>query len=141
MSLRLRQAGHCRRYRLRKQVVEPVFGQIKQARGFRPFLLRGLSQVAGEWSMVCSVHNVLNLAGARGMSVSQPGAITPHALPRRPHDTARIYQATTLPLVAHPRPLLGQAPRVTASTSPIRHTYTYILTGVLTAYESLEISL
>ena len=66
MSLRLRQAGHRRRYRLRKQVVEPVFGQIKQARGFRPFLLRGLSQVAGEWSMVCSVHNVLKLAGARG---------------------------------------------------------------------------
>ena len=41
-------------------------GQIKQARGFRPFLLRGLSQVAGEWSVVCSVHNVLKLAGARG---------------------------------------------------------------------------
>lgn len=66
MSIRLRQAGHRSRYRLRKQVVEPVFGQIKQARGFRQFLLRGVSQVAGEWSLVCSAHNVLKLAGARG---------------------------------------------------------------------------
>lgn len=49
-----------------KQVVEPVFGQIKQARGFRQFLLRGQSQVAGEWSLVCSAHNLLKLAGARG---------------------------------------------------------------------------
>lgn len=66
MSLRLRPVGHRRRDRLRKQMVEPVCGQIKQARGFRPFLLRGLSQVAGEWRVVCSVHNVLKLAGARG---------------------------------------------------------------------------
>ncbi|MGZ8393907.1 MAG: IS1182 family transposase [Nitrospira sp.] len=66
MKIRLKRAGHRSRYRLRKQVVEPVFGQIKQARGFRQFLLRGLSQVAGEWSFVCSAHNVLKLAGARG---------------------------------------------------------------------------
>ena len=66
MTVRLKRAGHRSRYRLRKQVVEPVFGQIKQARGFRPFLLRGLSQVSGEWSLVCSAHNVLKLAGARG---------------------------------------------------------------------------
>jgi hypothetical protein len=36
-------------YRLRKQVVEPVFGQIKQARGFRQFLLRGVEKVRAEW--------------------------------------------------------------------------------------------
>ena len=66
MTIRLKRAGHRSRYRLRKQVVEPVFGQSKQARGFRQFLLRGLSQVAGEWSLVCSAHNVLKLAGARG---------------------------------------------------------------------------
>lgn len=66
MKIRLRRAGHRSRYRLRKQVVEPVFGQIKQGRGFRQFLLRGVSQVAGEWSLVCSAHNVLKLAGARG---------------------------------------------------------------------------
>ncbi len=66
MKLRRKRAGWRSRYRLRKQVVEPVFGQIKQARGFRQFLLRGLAQVAAEWSFVCSVHNVLKLAGARG---------------------------------------------------------------------------
>ena len=66
MKSRLKRAGYRSRYRLRKQVVEPVFGQIKQARGFRPFVLRGLAQVAGEWSLLCSAHNLLKLAGARG---------------------------------------------------------------------------
>jgi transposase len=66
MSIRLRRAGHRSRYRLRKQVVEPVFGQIKHGRGFRQVLLRGVSQVADEWSLVCSAHNVLKLARARG---------------------------------------------------------------------------
>ncbi|NOS76562.1 MAG: transposase [Nitrospira sp.] len=66
MKIRLKRAGYRRRYRFRKQVVEPVFGQIKQARGFRQFLLWGLSQVAGEWSLLCSVHNMLKLVGARG---------------------------------------------------------------------------
>ena len=48
-------------YRLRKQVVEPVFGQIKQARGFRQFLLRGVAKVRAEWSMVCTAHNLTKL--------------------------------------------------------------------------------
>jgi hypothetical protein len=46
MAATLKRAGHRTRYRLRKQVVEPVFGQIKQARGFRQFLLRGLPRFA-----------------------------------------------------------------------------------------------
>ena len=48
-------------YRMRKAIVEPVFGQIKQARGFRQFLLRGLEKVQGEWSLVCTTHNILKL--------------------------------------------------------------------------------
>lgn len=48
-------------YALRKEIVEPVFGQIKQARGFRQFLLRGFTKVAGEWSLVCTTHNILKL--------------------------------------------------------------------------------
>ena len=48
-------------YRLRKQVVEPVFGQIKQARGFRQFLLRGIEKVRTEWAMICTAHNLLKL--------------------------------------------------------------------------------
>src|SRR5271155_6064649 len=41
-------------YRLRKQPPEPVFGQIKQARGFRQFLLRGFEKVRAEWAIVCT---------------------------------------------------------------------------------------
>ncbi len=48
-------------YAQRKEIVEPVFGQIKQARGFRQFLLRGLAQVQGEWSLICTGHNLLKL--------------------------------------------------------------------------------
>jgi len=48
-------------YATRKTIVEPVFGQIKQARGFRQFLLRGLEKVQGEWAMVCLTHNILKL--------------------------------------------------------------------------------
>jgi transposase len=48
-------------YAARKAIVEPVFGQIKQARGFRQFLLRGIEKVRGEWSLVCLTHNILKL--------------------------------------------------------------------------------
>jgi transposase len=46
-------------YATRKFIVEPVFGQIKQARGFRQFLLRGLEKVRGEWALICMTHNLL----------------------------------------------------------------------------------
>ena len=48
-------------YAARKMIVEPVIGQIKQARGFRQFLLRGLAKVQGEWSLICTTHNILKL--------------------------------------------------------------------------------
>jgi transposase len=48
-------------YALRKVTVEPVFGHIKEARGFRRFSLRGLANVAGEFSLVCAVHNLVKL--------------------------------------------------------------------------------
>jgi hypothetical protein len=51
-------------YAARKCVVEPVFGQIKQARGFRQFLLRGKEKVKGEWALLCLTHNVLRLHAA-----------------------------------------------------------------------------
>jgi transposase len=51
-------------YAARKCVVEPVFGQIKQARGFRQFLLRGKEKVKGEWALVCLTHNILRLYAA-----------------------------------------------------------------------------
>lgn len=48
-------------YGLRKGVVEPVFGQIKGARGFRRFSLRGLGKIRGEWRLVCLTHNLLKI--------------------------------------------------------------------------------
>jgi transposase len=65
MSTKLKRGGYRSRYRLRKQIVEPVFGQIKQARGFRQFLLRGLDKVRSEWAMICIAHNLTKLAAAR----------------------------------------------------------------------------
>jgi len=53
-------------YKLRKQTVEPVFGQIKEARGLRRFLRRGLAAVESEWTMACTVHNLLKLQKAWG---------------------------------------------------------------------------
>jgi transposase len=61
MAQKLRRAGRRSRYRLRKQVVEPVFGQIKAVRGFRQFLLRGLQKVRGEWALICTAHNLTKL--------------------------------------------------------------------------------
>jgi len=52
--------GHAT-YAKRKEIVEPVFGQIKQARGFRQFLLRGVEKVKGEWTLICTTHNILKL--------------------------------------------------------------------------------
>lgn len=65
MRTKLKRGGRRSRYRLRKQIVEPVFGQIKFARGFRQFLLRGFDKVKQEWAMLCTVHNLLKLANAR----------------------------------------------------------------------------
>jgi transposase len=48
-------------YAMRKATVEPVFGQIKGARGIRGFLLRGLSKVDAEWKLICATHNILKL--------------------------------------------------------------------------------
>jgi transposase len=64
MRDKLKRAGRRTRYRLRKQVVEPVFGQIKQARGFRQFLLRGSDKVKAEWALICTAHNLTKLARA-----------------------------------------------------------------------------
>jgi transposase len=61
MRAKIKAGGHASPYRLRKQLPEPVFGQIKQARGFRQFLLRGFEKVRAEWAVVCTAHNLLKL--------------------------------------------------------------------------------
>jgi len=54
-------------YKMRKAIVEPVFGQIKEQRGFRRFSLRGKENVSREWKLVCAVSNLLKLFRAGGV--------------------------------------------------------------------------
>jgi transposase len=61
MRAKLRTARGRAVYGLRKGVVEPVFGQIKAARGFRRFSLRGLEKIKGEWCLICLTHNLLKI--------------------------------------------------------------------------------
>jgi Transposase DDE domain len=75
MRGKIKAGGHGSPYRLRKQLPEPVFGQIKQARGFRQFLLRGVEKVQAEWGIVCIAHNLLKLAQGRILSAAQSMAL------------------------------------------------------------------
>lgn len=61
MSRKLRTKPGRAIYAARKAIVEPVFGQIKQCRGFRQFLLRGINKVRSEWALVCLTHNILKM--------------------------------------------------------------------------------
>jgi hypothetical protein len=70
MAARLKRARRRSRYRLRKQTVEPVIGQIKHPRGFRQFLLRGFSKVKDEWTLICTAHNLTKLMAARAATRS-----------------------------------------------------------------------
>jgi transposase len=72
MRAKIKAGGHVSPYRLRKQLPEPVFGQIKQARGFRQFLMRGFDKVRAEWAIVCTAHNLLKLAHRRILSATLP---------------------------------------------------------------------
>ncbi len=68
MARKLRTKKGRETYAKRKSSVEPVFGQIKEARGLRRFLLRGLDAVRAEWRLICLTHNLLKLF--RGTSIA-----------------------------------------------------------------------
>ena len=73
MEHRLKSEEGKRVYKKRKETVEPVFGILKQAMGFRQFLLRGLERVGIEWKLVSLAYNMkrlCSLAGGRGLSLS-----------------------------------------------------------------------
>lgn len=61
MADKLQTPAGKRVYSKRKETVEPVFGQIKEARGLRRFRFRGLGSVQAEWSLICATHNLLKL--------------------------------------------------------------------------------
>jgi hypothetical protein len=66
-------------YGLRKELPEPVFGQIKQVRGFDQFLLRGSDKVSNEWKVICTGHNLLKLfrVCGRGLLGQEVLAVAP----------------------------------------------------------------
>ena len=65
MARKLRTQKGRATYAKRKSIVEPVFGQIKHARGFVRFSLRGLDKMRGEWALMCLTHNLLKLFGSQ----------------------------------------------------------------------------
>src|SRR6266705_3538178 len=82
-------------YAARKCVVELVFGQIKQARGFRQFLLRGKEKVKGEWALLCLTHNILRLH-----AVLEQKSASHDCQPRPPRGNSP-YAATRLSSPSH----------------------------------------
>ena len=81
------------RYALRMGTVEPVFGQIKQGRGFRQFLLRGLDKVEAEWLLICTGHNLLKLFG---YGFNRPGRAPGNGRPQSIDSPARVTKTPIL---------------------------------------------
>ena len=101
MRRKLRTKRGRQRYGLREETVEPVFGQIKQGRGFRQFLLRGLAKVNGEWPLICTGHNLLKLfrSGAGSNIKRLPGnGVKPASACRRLQTVARLRHRLLPPL-------------------------------------------
>ena len=82
MRAKLRTEAGRAAYAKRKQTVEPVFGQIKERRGLRRFLLRGLVKVSGEWTLWCLTHNLGKIIAASAMSLAT-FATSPRRSPHR----------------------------------------------------------
>jgi transposase len=106
-------------YARRKVIVEPVFGQIKEARGFRRFLLHGLDHIRGEWCLVCLTHNLLKLWRYTW------APITAYA-DKRAHDVPKMVFFRTTILC---EPTVSHAKGHDFSTKRIRYGSTRSLSG------------
>jgi len=73
MRYKLKLPENRERYRKRERSVEPVFGQIKEARGLRQFLLRGLDKVSALWQLECAAHNLLKMYRAKKVILEPTG--------------------------------------------------------------------
>jgi hypothetical protein len=73
MEARLHTAYGRKIYSRDKEIAEPVFGQIKQVRGFRQFLLRGKDKVKAEWTLICLTHNLLKLFRSANIAIGTWG--------------------------------------------------------------------
>jgi transposase len=106
-------------YAKRKQTVEPVFGQIKECRGLRRFLLRGLRKVTGEWTLWCLTHNLRKLVQAlrtRRTPPQRPASASPAVQTCRAPRSRRSSRRCPLRLHDH-RPLARLAYSLTQTAS------------------------
>jgi len=91
-------------YARRKSSVEPVFGLIKQARGFRQFLLRGVSKVSGEWQLVALAYNCQRLCRLRRGRKPAAAPASDGPLPRRRQVARPRAHLTRAPPLTHDEP-------------------------------------
>lgn len=108
MRERLKTAEGKAGYKRRAATVEPVFGQIKQARNFRQFSLRGFAAVSAEWQLVCLTHNLLKLMRHRHAQTA-PNPAPPGKRRRSPDHSAARQQAFFAP--RHHRSAVGRRNR------------------------------
>lgn len=113
------------RYALRMATAEPVFGQIKQGRGFRQFLLRGTEKVQGEWSLICTGHNLLKLFRFGAVLPYGPGddgpTMSANLVERHGNS---VFTRLTTPTQRWPsiyRPLSGAVPVTFTASARFRH--------------------
>ena len=104
-------------YRRRKAIVEPVFGQTKEARGFRRFRLRGRAKVTAEWHLVCAVHNLGKLFRSGRGKASYGGNRTSWAR----HTASRTVILAVLRRVA--RDIDRLPPSISAFRSTVRRAF------------------
>ena len=97
------------RYRLRKAVIEPVFGQIKEARGIRRFRFRGFERVSCEWKLICATHNLLKLFRHRQQAPK----------PKAPKRKSRNRRAAEAVFCTHRRSLRQHLPAPASSSPPL----------------------
>ena len=102
MREKIKAGGHSSPYRLHKQFARAGFGQIKRARGFRQFLMRGFEKVRAEWGIVCAAHNLLE--PAQGRSLSAAKLVTHKQAGRQPEAAAcpcSAYWTLVCPYYSH----------------------------------------
>lgn len=97
------------RYRLRKEVIEPVFGQIKEARGIRRFRFRGFERASCEWKLICATHNLLKLFRYR----------RPPSKPKNPKPKTTRSRGLASAFCNHHRSLRHRLPMRASSSLPL----------------------
>jgi hypothetical protein len=112
MAAKLATPAAAKRYSLRKETAEPVFGQMKDGRGLRRFRMRGLVKVRGEWALWCLTHNLRKLATLwRDGCLAGAAALTAHAVNWPDPHTSAVCELLLPPDRSDPLLLSRYPPR------------------------------